>query len=163
MKVKKRRRPVKPWEEQLGLNQLYVSECDEYYHMAIHERPRTRGDCLKLPRPCPFVGCRHNLWMDILPTSRDIKPTDPNVMPWEMKQSCVLDVVEEQGDMTLEEIGNYFCISRERIRQIEEHILVSIQHTFGVLLMGHFPLDNDTREEYGRLLIHKMRSGYWVW
>lgn len=28
-------------------------------------RPRTRGDCFRLPRPCPFVGCRHHLYLDV--------------------------------------------------------------------------------------------------
>ena len=74
VKLKRSRRPLKPWELRLGLNKPYVGEGDEYYHMALHERPRTRGDCKNLPRPCPFIGCRHNLWMDILPTSCDIKP-----------------------------------------------------------------------------------------
>lgn len=28
-------------------------------------RPRTRGDCLTMPRPCPWVGCRHHLLLDV--------------------------------------------------------------------------------------------------
>lgn len=31
------------------------------------ERPRTRGDCEGRPRPCPWVGCRHNLLIDVTP------------------------------------------------------------------------------------------------
>lgn len=23
--------------------------------------PKTRGDCLSMPRPCPYIGCRHHL------------------------------------------------------------------------------------------------------
>jgi hypothetical protein len=34
---------------------------------ALFARPRTVGDCRKGPRPCPFVGCRFNLLLDMLP------------------------------------------------------------------------------------------------
>jgi Sigma-70, region 4 len=29
-------------------------------------RPQTRADCARVARPCPFVGCRHNLLVDPL-------------------------------------------------------------------------------------------------
>lgn len=35
----------------------------------------------------------------------------------------MLDVVDERGPLTLEEIGQLFGVSRERIRQIEENIV----------------------------------------
>lgn len=34
---------------------------------ALFARPRTVGDCRKGPRPCPRVGCRFNLLVDVLP------------------------------------------------------------------------------------------------
>ena len=27
-------------------------------------RPRTRRQCVDGPRPCPWVGCRHHLWLE---------------------------------------------------------------------------------------------------
>src|SRR5579862_8754179 len=27
------------------------------------ERPRTRADCANVARPCPWVGCKHNLYL----------------------------------------------------------------------------------------------------
>lgn len=69
--------------------------------------PRTRGDCLpgglNAARPCPWADCRHHLYSP--------------------ERSCVLDVVDERGPLTLEEIGQLFGVSRERIRQIEENIV----------------------------------------
>ena len=29
-------------------------------------RPRTRGDCVSGPRPCPWVGCKYHLALDLL-------------------------------------------------------------------------------------------------
>lgn len=37
----------------------------ERHHLPVI-RPRTVGDCRKGPRPCPYVGCRFNLLIDVL-------------------------------------------------------------------------------------------------
>jgi len=34
---------------------------------ALFKRPRTVGDCRRGIRPCPFVSCRFNLLIDVLP------------------------------------------------------------------------------------------------
>lgn len=28
-------------------------------------RPRTYGECIDLPRPCPYAGCRYHLMLDV--------------------------------------------------------------------------------------------------
>jgi hypothetical protein len=28
-------------------------------------RPQTRGECIDGPRPCPYVGCRYHLFLDV--------------------------------------------------------------------------------------------------
>lgn len=32
----------------------------------LYERPRTRGDCEGGIRPCPYVSCKHNLFIDVV-------------------------------------------------------------------------------------------------
>src|ERR1019366_2346037 len=32
------------------------------------ERPKTRGDCVDGPRPCPWAGCRQHLYLEVNPT-----------------------------------------------------------------------------------------------
>ena len=32
--------------------------------LPVLQRPRTRGECVDVPRPCPFVECRYNLKHD---------------------------------------------------------------------------------------------------
>ena len=34
-------------------------------------RPRTRNDCLEEARPCPWVGCRYHLLLEIVPSKNN--------------------------------------------------------------------------------------------
>jgi hypothetical protein len=89
-------------------------------------RPETRADCAQVPRPCPFVGCAHNLFLDVNEETGSIKfnypRTDPDGVPGE---SCALDVAE-QGACTLEGVAAHMNLTRERARQIEEDVLASL-------------------------------------
>lgn len=91
------------------------------------ERPRTRRDCELVPRPCPFVSCKWNLYLDVNPRTGSIKLNFPDIEPDEMppESSCALDVAD-RGIDTLEEIGEALNLTRERIRQIEGNALRSI-------------------------------------
>lgn len=80
-------------------------------------RPKTRGECIDGPRPCPFVGCRHHLYLDVSETTGSIKINMPDLEPWEVEQSCSLDVADE-GRHTLEEVGALINTTRERVRQL---------------------------------------------
>lgn len=87
------------------------------------ERPRTRAECIDGPRPCPWVGCRHHLYLDVNPETGSIKFVHPDQEPWDLDRSCSLDVAEE-GEHTLEELGGLLNLTRERARQIEFKALV---------------------------------------
>lgn len=82
------------------------------------ERPRTRSDCVDGPRPCPWVGCRHNLFLDVNADTGSIKLTFPELEPWDLVQTCALDLAE-QGQSTLDIIGDLLNVTRERVRQVE--------------------------------------------
>ncbi len=84
------------------------------------ERPRTRGDCASVPRPCPFAGCPHHLYLDVDEDTGSIKLNFPDLMIDELPpgESCSLDVAEQGGE-TLERCGDLMNITRERIRQLE--------------------------------------------
>lgn len=81
-------------------------------------RPQYRCECENVPRPCPFVGCKYNLFLDV----RRNKIIENFESIEEMGMlSCVLDGIDEKGHMKLEEISKIYSLSRERIRQIIEH------------------------------------------
>ncbi len=84
------------------------------------DRPKTRGDCAGVPRPCPYVTCKWNLYLEVDETNGSIKYSfpdrEPDAMPADF--SCALDVADE-GGATLEDLGRLANVTRERIRQIE--------------------------------------------
>jgi hypothetical protein len=82
------------------------------------DRPRTRGECMGGPRPCPFVSCRANLYLDVHPRTGAIKLNFPDLEVWELEESCALDVAD-RGDQTLGFVGRLVNVTRERVRQLE--------------------------------------------
>lgn len=81
-------------------------------------RPRTRSECAEGPRPCPHVGCKHHLYLDVSPRTGAIKLNFPDLEPWELEQSCALDIADA-GGATLEDVGAIMNLTRERVRQLE--------------------------------------------
>jgi len=90
------------------------------------ERPHTREQCRDAPRPCPWVACKHHLYLDINPRTGSIKINFPDLEPWELAQTCALDVADG-GGLTLEEIGLITNLTRERVRQVEVRGLLTLQ------------------------------------
>ncbi|MBT9557524.1 MAG: hypothetical protein IV100_15895 [Myxococcales bacterium] len=84
-------------------------------------RPRTRGDCASGPRPCPWVGCRQHLFLDVSPKGA-ILVNHETSDPMEMTDTCALDLAD-RGGRTLEEVGAVMHVTRERVRQIETDAL----------------------------------------
>lgn len=87
-------------------------------HEDYDPRPQTRAECENLTGPCPWVSCRYHLYLDVNHLSGAIKLNFPNMEPWEIPETCSLEVAE-RGGITLEEIGGFVNISRERVRQME--------------------------------------------
>lgn len=98
-------------EEELEENQL--------------KKPITRKDCENIPRPCPFVTCRYNLFADDMESGK-FKKNFKNKEPDELIVSCALDVADE-GEHDLHEISLIVNLSKERIRQITEQALTKIK------------------------------------
>lgn len=90
------------------------------------QRPRTRAECDGASRPCPFVACRYNLFLDVNPKTGSIKLNFPDVDPGDMHASCVLDVAADGGE-SLEKVGELLNITRERARQLQDMGLVKLR------------------------------------
>lgn len=89
-------------------------------------RPKTRAECINGPRPCLFVSCKHNLYLDVNPETGSIKLNFPDKEIWELEHTCALDVAEK-GGITLEEVGAIMNLTRERIRQVETRGLLKLR------------------------------------
>ncbi len=84
-------------------------------------RPRTRGECANVERPCPYVACKHHLYLDV-GSSGSIKLNFPDLEPDELVETCSLDIAD-RGGVTLEEVGALMNLTRERVRQLEVRAL----------------------------------------
>ena len=89
-------------------------------------RPQNRAECQSDIRPCPWVACKHHLYLDVNPETGSIKINFPDLEPWEMNETCALDVADRSG-ITLEEVGEIMNLTRERIRQVEVRGLLKLK------------------------------------
>jgi hypothetical protein len=125
--------------------------------------PRTRRDCLpggcNEARPCPMVGCKHHLFLEVNPDTGSIKFNYPELEPWEMGESCALDLsgpgrwrelelldtdAQVRGDeRTLEEVGDTLNLTRERVRQIELRAVLKVRMVTATIdQLGRRPVRN---------------------
>ncbi len=81
-------------------------------------RPKTRAECANGVRPCPWVGCRHHLYLEVNAKTGTIRLNFPNVNPWDLEETCALDVADD-GPHILEDIGRVLGLRKERVRQVE--------------------------------------------
>jgi hypothetical protein len=89
-------------------------------------RPKTRADCASGPRPCPYVSCKYNLYVDVNPRTGSVKMNFPDKDLDEIGDTCALDVAD-RGGITLEDVGVIMNLTRERVRQLETRGLVKLR------------------------------------
>src|SRR4051812_24424460 len=89
-------------------------------------RPKLRADCAEGPRPCPYVSCKFNLYVDVNPRTGSVKMNFPDKELWDIGDTCALDVAD-RGGITLEEVGAIMNLTRERVRQLETRGLTKLR------------------------------------
>jgi hypothetical protein len=135
-----RGRPRLVRAETIPLARVAAADRDKARSLPMYPRPTSRGDCQAreegsldddehafMLRPCPYVGCRHHLYLDVSRSGSiklnfpDIEPEDLHLMP----ETCTLDLAD-RGTLTLEETGQKMNLTRERVRQVEEKVLEAL-------------------------------------
>lgn len=106
-------------KRELEIGKLLYPETDYY-------KPKTRAECAEGPRPCPYVSCKHHLFIDVSPRTGAIKLNFPDLEVWELGESCALDI-SDRGGTTLEDVGAIMNLTRERIRQVEVKALAKLE------------------------------------
>jgi len=106
-------------KRELEIGRLLFPETDYW-------KPRNRAECAEGPRPCPFVSCKHHLFIDVSPRTGAIKLNFPDLEVWDLGESCALDVAD-RGGITLEEVGVIMNLTRERVRQLETRGLTKLR------------------------------------
>lgn len=101
--------------------------------------PLTRAECIGGPRPCPFVSCRHHLYLDIhdsgSTTAGKIVVRHPEGLRALMTgavegapESCSLDVADSMAEHSLEEIAALVGLdSRQHANKIEAAALMKLK------------------------------------
>ncbi|HEX3478238.1 MAG TPA: sigma factor-like helix-turn-helix DNA-binding protein [Kofleriaceae bacterium] len=128
-KVRRRRRRTRPRSKTIAMKRLTREELRQgalMYPPVDIPRPMSRAECREELRPCPWVACKHHLYLDINPETGSIKINFPDLEPWELRHTCALDVAE-RGGITLEEVGEIMNLTRERIRQVEVRGLLKLK------------------------------------
>jgi len=128
-KVRRRRRRTRPRSKTIAMKRLTREDLRQgalMYPPVDIPRPTSRAQCREEMRPCPWVACKHHLYLDINPETGSIKINFPDLEPWELKHTCALDVAE-RGGITLEEVGEIMNLTRERIRQVEVRGLLKLK------------------------------------
>lgn len=96
---------------------------EERVHLPL-VRPKTRGECADVPRPCPFVSCRYHLYLDIV-RGQVIPSTDKE--PDEMEHSCSLDEADNEEALSYGQIGALVGVSHARAQQIGSDVVDRIK------------------------------------
>lgn len=125
------------------------------------KRPSCRSECKDGPRPCPWVSCRYNLFINLPgPNHKNIKAgavyahgsrslPDEEILErlFQGPDSCALDIAD-RGEHTLLEIGELLHLTRERVRQIEENAIRKIRETLN--------LNSDKERRQALLIIREL-------
>jgi hypothetical protein len=98
------------------------------------DRPVTRGDCVDVERPCPYVSCRHHLLLEVNEQTGGIR-ANHGLEVEELEESCSLDVADA-GVAPLATVARLMGVSQPRIQQIEESGLRKLGRMVLVREMG---------------------------
>ena len=77
-------------------------------------RPKTRGECLNGPRPCPWVSCKYHLGIEVGVHSVT-KVTEHD--GWMERDTCALDVAD-RGEHSYRAISPLMMCTHEGARKI---------------------------------------------
>lgn len=113
-------------------------------------RPKTRADCANVPRPCPFVGCRYNTYLDVLPNGviqyrhQGKEPCDINP-----QLSCALDIAESEARGTTALVVSATGMSRTTTALVLEQALAKVLEGLGLDTIDAFL---DAYDESGEIV-----------
>jgi hypothetical protein len=125
-KVRRRRRRTRARSRTIARKREELRVGALMYPPVDDARPESRGECRGEQRPCPWVACKFHLYLDVNPETGSIKLNFPDLEPWDLPETCALDVAE-RGGITLEEVGEIMNLTRERIRQVEVRGLIKLK------------------------------------
>ena len=82
-------------------------------------RPKTRGECHNIQRPCPYATCQFNMLTEIGPKGQ-LEQRYPDVESMPANASCVLDVADQYGSLDVKEVAAIMLEQPKSIINLEE-------------------------------------------
>jgi hypothetical protein len=137
---RRRKRRTNARARTISIRRLSKTELNrgrEEFPETAYWKPRTRGECRDMERPCPYVSCKYHLFIDVHPVRGSIKINFPDLEVWEMTESCALDIAD-RGGITLEDVGVIMNLTRERVRQLETQGLGKLKVCEGVEKLAEY-------------------------
>jgi hypothetical protein len=133
----------------LRLKQLIRSAQRNKEPAPTHERPLTRGECIDMPRPCPFVGCRYHLFLEVTNTGGITLPwgEDPEAIK-DLKHTCALDVAEGDG-IERNELAAIFNLSSYGVTNVYNSALAKLGMRQTMVDSG--PPDAEAQHKAGKI------------
>jgi len=119
------------------------------------KRPTCRADCSEVSRPCPYILCKHNMFLDIKDNG-SIRYTQNTKDPLEVKHveingekvmpSCSLDIAEQFPEgLSCDAIGTLLGgISRETVRLVSKKSTASISSRMSIMGYTGEVINNNT-------------------
>lgn len=108
-------------------------------------RPQTRAECVDGPRPCPYVSCRFNLYLDVEPNGV-VRLNFPDLEAEEMKESCALDVAD-RGALSVDHIAPLMNITHTCVWQIEVRAVTRLLKNAKGFVDLRSLIDSDPKEK----------------
>ena len=124
-------------------------------HLALAEgipgRPLHRRECesggRNAERPCPYVSCKHHLFLDVNQHSGSITMNFPDLELHELDETCALDVARENpSGVSLDKVAARMNLTRERVRQVETRAALRLRDSPDIQHLRDYL---DTRDEGG--------------
>lgn len=85
-------------------------------------------DGVNCARPCPWVSCRHHLYLEVNPATGKIGLAFPTMEVWDLKETCALDVVRKyERGAPLHDVADASGVTHQRIQQIEARGILHLQ------------------------------------
>jgi len=109
-------------------------------------RPRTRGDCIAGPRPCPWAGCRHSLvLLNVSEKSGRIKERDEADLD-ALTETCALDVADD-GGLGVQEVGALFRMTHQNVAVTVQRAVVKLRPLLSRDLLDGWSNTSETSHE----------------
>ena len=91
-----------------------------------YARPKTRADCEKGIRPCPYIGCRYNLLSNVDQYGNLELTCKEEDIPYQ-KDSCCLDIADEVEPVLQRDVEDLLHLSHWGIILIERRAMAKIK------------------------------------